>query len=125
MPKNISIEETFDTPQIILNKEDGIFEIKGKTLPEDASIFYKPILKWIKDYCANPNKKTAVNIELEYINSSSIKQIVNILIQLENLHETNKGVIINWRYKKGDELIETKGKEIQSVLDLPINFEAL
>ena len=38
------IEETKSTPKIILDKDKGIFEIKGRSLPENVMFFYQKVI---------------------------------------------------------------------------------
>ena len=53
----IKIKGTDDTPTVILDKENGIFEISGRSLPEDVTTFYEPILSWLDDYQEEANAK--------------------------------------------------------------------
>jgi hypothetical protein len=53
----ISLEGTEDTPKIILDSKNGIFEISGRSLPEDTAEFYQPVLEWLDKYAeSNPLK---------------------------------------------------------------------
>ncbi len=51
----IKIKGTEDTPSVLLDKAQNLFEISGRSLPEDVSMFYEPILSWIDEYAAAPN----------------------------------------------------------------------
>ena len=42
--ETIKIMGTDDTPTVILDAENDIFEISGRSLPEDVTAFYDPIL---------------------------------------------------------------------------------
>ena len=46
----LNLEGTEDTPKIILDKSNGIFEISGRSLPEDSAEFFQPVLDWLKSY---------------------------------------------------------------------------
>ena len=54
----LNLEGTEDTPKIMLDKGNGIFEISGRSLPEDTAEFYQPILEWLEVYAQNHNDKT-------------------------------------------------------------------
>ena len=114
------IEATSDTPKIHLDAEKGYFEIANLSLPEDAIEFYKPVIKWIKDYFENPNEKTDFNFKLEYFNTASSKQIVQILLLLEKLSKTHN-ILIKWHYKDIDEDMQDLGEEYADIID--IDFE--
>ena len=42
----IKIVGTDDTPSVTLDVANEIFEISGRSLPEDVAVFYEPILDW-------------------------------------------------------------------------------
>ena len=45
----INIEATDETPKVILDADQGIFEFSGKSLPEDVTVFYDPIIEWLEE----------------------------------------------------------------------------
>ena len=70
----IKIKGTDDTPNVILDKENGLFEISGRSLPEDVTTFYEPILNWLDDYQEEANAKTVFSFKLVYFNAGKIKE---------------------------------------------------
>ncbi|NOZ48135.1 MAG: DUF1987 domain-containing protein [Chlorobi bacterium] len=52
------VESTSKTPKIDLDKNTGELKIIGRSLPEDAKEFYKPVLKWLDYYFQSPNVTT-------------------------------------------------------------------
>ena len=52
------VEATPDSPAVLLDKAQGIFELKGRSMPEDPIEFYKPIIAWAADYVSEPNAVT-------------------------------------------------------------------
>jgi hypothetical protein len=125
MQKPFYLEQKADTPAIKLDTT-GTFMVKGRSLPENAEQFYRPVLEWIERYIAQgANAQTSLMIELEYFNSSSVKQILSLLLALEELHlQKGKEVQIIWSYNQDDELMEMKGREMESIVDLPFLMEA-
>ena len=88
----IKIKGTGDTPTIILDKDNGIFEISGRSLPVDVTTFYEPVLNWLEDYQEEANDQTVFSFKLVYFNTASSKLILDILMKLEEMHENGKGV---------------------------------
>ncbi len=117
------IEETEDTPKVVLNKTNNTFEISGMSIPEDASKFYYPVNKWIEEYVKNPNSSTEFILKFEYFNSSSAKQIVELLSKLEKIKESDKRIKVIWHYDKEDELMETRVEAFKSVIDIPFEIK--
>ena len=48
--EKLHIVETDETPMVLLDAANLQFEFSGKSLPEDVTSFYGPILDWIDDY---------------------------------------------------------------------------
>lgn len=121
--KGIELEKKPDTPKVFFAQQAGHLEIKGRSLPENAEAFYKPVLEWICQYVEAAPSKTTLFIELEYFNSSSVKQVLAILIKLEELLTKGKEVVVVWSYNEDDELMEMKGRELESIVELPFQME--
>ena len=122
MEKNLKIKGTEDTPQVVFDKENNKFSLSGRSLPEDPAEFYQPIILWLEDYAKQPNPSTELHINLEYFNSSSIKQILLIFMLLEEIIKTGKEAKIIWHYNEGDDLMEVKGEEFKSMLTVPFEL---
>ncbi len=119
----IKLEKTHNTPLITLDAGNQVFEIKGRSIPEDALKFYLPIMDWIEKYAKAPNDYTEFSIDLEYFNSSSAKRLMKILSLLEQIPNTGKQIKIIWKYQEGDELIEERGVELQESLKIPFELK--
>ena len=76
-------EETEDTPEIVFDPESGIFKISKISVPENALEFYAPVLEWIKQYAEEPNIQTKFDFDLEYVNTASSKQVIQIILLLQ------------------------------------------
>jgi len=117
--ETIKIQGTEDTPKIILDAENEIMEISGRSLPEDVSAFYEPVLNWLNEYAENPNKKTIFNFKLTYFNTASSKLLLDILMKLEEMHENGNDILIRWHYPEDDEDMEEAGEEYADIVDVP------
>lgn len=125
MLERLELKGTRDTPEILLDQENNQFEITGNSLPEDTTKFYAPIFDWIERYIQNPNKSTHFICNFEYFNSSSAKVIYQIFIELEKIIKTGNEIKISWFFVPGDKLIEEKGLEYQSIIDIPFEMKEI
>jgi hypothetical protein len=114
-------EPTIDTPRVVLDAESGVFEISQMSLPEDAVDFYAPIINWLMEYSENPQKETVFNMKLEYFNTASSKQLIQILLLLGNL-KGKTDIKVNWYYKEIDEDMQALGEEYSQIINLPFNL---
>jgi len=121
--ESLRIEATDDSPQVLLDQEDKQFEISGKSLPEDVLDFYQPVHDWLNKYKENPNARTEFNLKMIYFNTASSKQIMDILMIMEEMVEEGHDVVIRWHSMETDEDMQEAGKEYEEMLDIP--FEHL
>jgi hypothetical protein len=117
--ETIKIQGTEDTPKVILDKDNDVMEISGRSLPEDVASFYDPILNWLDEYAEGPNGKTVFNFKLVYFNTASSKLLLDILMKLEEIHEAGNDVLIKWHYPEDDEDMEEAGEEYADIVDVP------
>ena len=112
---------TADTPSVILDADRGIFEISQMSLPEDAVDFYAPILSWLREYAQDPNPDTVFNMKLEYFNTASSKQLIQVLLILQEM-EKRSNVLVKWFYKEIDEDMLSLGEEYKQIMKVPFEL---
>ncbi len=112
---------TEDTPEIVLNPDTGNFKFSGRSLPEDVSNFYAPVLQWFDEYLATPAENTIVDFKMTYFNTATSKIILDILLRLEKLSTEGKNVRIRWHYPKNDEDMADAGIEYSEIVDIPFD----
>jgi hypothetical protein len=118
--KSLYIKSSEDTPEVILDAENGIFSISKRSYPENAIEFYDTIIEWIKRYSKHPNKETIFVFDFEYFNTASSKQIMKLILEIEKM-ATRSNITISWKYKDIDEDMLSLGLRFQRLVDL--NFE--
>lgn len=119
---NINLEGTEDTPKIILDATNNIYEISGRSLPEDCAQFYKPILDWL-DTLELSGKMSFV-FKLDYFNTASSKLILDILNRLEKIKNKGKDVIVTWYYSEDDEDMQEAGEEFSELVEVPFDLKS-
>jgi uncharacterized protein YkuJ len=109
----LDIKATNDTPRVLFDPDNNLFEISGRSLPEDVVTFYQPVLDWLDEYTRTPLKKTDFVFKYIYFNTATSKLVQDILIRLEHLQEKGSEVKVSWYYEQDDE----------DMLDLGIEFK--
>jgi len=122
MLKPLILKKTQLTPLVILDKDNNMFSIEGKSIYSNGYEFYTPILVWFKEYFKNPNITTELIIYFEYINSSSFFQISR-LIEMFSENINNSKLKIIWKYDFDDEIIQENGMEFKK--NTNFEFEVL
>jgi hypothetical protein len=124
MADNLFIaEQTAKTPILNFDASKGVFDLKGKSIPENSVGFYKPLFDWLDNYIQSPAPKTTLNIQLDYFNTSSSKCIVDLFKKLEMINKNGKGeAVINWMYDDQDDDMLEAGEDYKSIIKIPFNL---
>lgn len=115
------LDPTDETPTVVLDKTNNKFELSGKSLPEDVTTFYDPILEWLDEYASNPNDPTVFKFKMIYFNTASSKLIMDILLKLEEMVEDGANVKVEWFYQENDEDMMEAGEEFSDIVE--VDFE--
>jgi len=118
--ENKTITESELGPEIILDV-NGTISISGRSMMEDPSEFYAEVHSWIKEYLNTGNKSLSVSFELIYFNSSSSKQILRLLMIIDDAEIEAK---VTWNYPGDNEFLMERGEEFAIMLDLPFEYLA-
>ena len=97
----MKIEQTHNTPYVFLDKQNCKLTLKGRSYPENAIRFYKPINEEILK-CSEDIKNSIITVEVlvEILNSTSSKSIHKIF---KDLYDLSNKTIINWYCEEDDE----------------------
>ena len=120
--ETLLIEGSAKTPTIKFDAEQGIIEIKGRSIPENSIEFYKPLIDWLEKYSGKPKTNTIVNIQLEYFNTSSSKCILDVFKKLEGINKAGSAVTIHWHYEEDDEDMLEAGEDYQAIINVPFKM---
>ncbi len=114
-------EATRNTPLIDLNLSEGKIKLSGRSSPENSVNFYAPLLNALRsDEVAATS--LAVDVSLEYFNTSSSKCLFDIFKQLKRMERIGKELVINWYYEASDDDMFEAGEDYSDILDLEFNF---
>ncbi|MFW5658121.1 MAG: DUF1987 domain-containing protein [bacterium] len=123
--ESYKISGTDDTPEIVLNADTEVFSFSGRSLPEDAVGFYRPVFSWLEKYFENPKPLSRFIFKLTYFNTASSKVIQDILLRLNEYAESGHNIELDWYYDKDDEDILESGEEFRDAVDFPMNLHRL
>lgn len=110
------------SPTVLLDPDNGIFEIRGNSIPEDAGAFYKPIINKLEEYFFSPYPLTVVSIALRYYNSSSAKWLLTIFQILKKHNAHGHNVFVKWYYDEGDDASYDAALDYSKLLNIPIRL---
>ncbi len=120
--ETLKMEGSFKSPSLLFDANTGVFEIKGRSLPENAVDVYEPVFKWLDEYSRNPKSSTVINVSLEYFNTSSSKLIFELFRKFEGLAASGHQVKVNWYYELDDIDLKEEGETFSQLLKVPVEL---
>jgi hypothetical protein len=118
----LQIHAAEDTPEIILNKQKKVFELTGRSLPEDVIEFYSPVYSWLEQYVADPLDETLFKVKVIYFNSASQRALNEIFNILARITLKNKKIEVEWYHHEDDDEMKESGEEYQDMTQLPFRY---
>jgi hypothetical protein len=95
MMKELIFEQTPKTPQIDLNQLTGDLLFYGRSIPENATKLYEPVLNWVMEYILQANPTTNLRLDLEYFNTASSIYLAKMLRVLTRINKPEYVLIIH------------------------------
>ena len=93
--ENLHIDAQHNTPEIKLNAQTGDLVFTGKSIPENATQLYTPVIQWIKQYIEDPLEETNLHLDLIYFNTASSIWIARMFKELSQINDPEKLLIIH------------------------------
>ena len=118
------LEATRSTPLIRFDQEDSTLLISGESYPENSFEFYAPVLAWVH-VALTQLDRLRLNLSISYMNSSSVKCLLDLLDLLEEGRA--KGMIseITWYYDPENPRALDLAEEFQEEVSLPFTITAV
>ncbi len=120
--EKIEIKETSKTPSVHFDPVKGVFEMHGKSIPENSNSFYSPLFQYIDKYAGSPAEVTVLNVSFEFFNTSSSNRIHALFKRFEKIYLADRDVLIRWYYEKGDENMRDAGRDFKAILQVPFEL---
>jgi SiaC family regulatory phosphoprotein len=121
--ETITIAGTEDTPTVNFNYDSGEFIISGRSLPEDVTTFYQPVLSWLDQFAAAPKNGAKFVFKLEYFNTASSKILLDVFMKLEEISDDSGSKFsIVWHFQNDDPDMKEAGEEYAELVTVPFEF---
>lgn len=116
---NLNIISTQATPAIFADWKSGVVEMRGDSYPENSFELFSPVIGWIENYLRNTESKLTLNLHLLYLNTSSVKAMMDIFDILEEAHRDGRDVEVNWYYDEQNERVAELAEEFKEDCSFP------
>jgi hypothetical protein len=121
---SLNIQATDRTPEISIEGSPPRMRISGESFPEDVAAFYGPVVFAVESLVDSLTERLHVEINLVYVNSSSIKALYRIFEGISEIHSKNLLESITWFYPDDDDILQELGEDFKDRFpDLPFQIE--
>ncbi len=103
-------------PTVELNAETGICSISGNSYMQNSRDFFKPVLKWFKEYTSSKKGDLFLIYNLQNLNTGTSRVLYEILEILKDYKKCGANVKLKWNHTEKPEML------VDDILDLISDF---
>lgn len=118
---NLHIPGTQSTPDIVATAATGVLRLSGESYPENAYELFGPVFQWIETFLTHSTLPLRVELELLYLNTSSIKAVMDVFDLLEAAHLNHRAVEVTWFYDQDNERVGELADEFREDCTFPFH----
>lgn len=122
--EEILIDATQSTPAIRTDFEAGMLSMHGDSYPENSFELFEPVLKWVEHFLADTERPLSLELRLLYLNTSSIKAMMDLFDMLEDAHGRGRAVQVTWYYDPQNERVAELAAEFKEDCSFPFSIVA-
>lgn len=115
------INKTDQTPEVIFDVNSNLISIHGICVPENSKEFFTKTYPILEEY-KKLTKKVTLDIFLDYFNTSAAKEILTLLMKINNQKEHFSEPKFVWRYRKEDDDMLECGEVFEDILGVKFEF---
>lgn len=120
---NIFLEKRKSSPEVNFDAGSGLLHLTGESYPENSFDFYAPLLAWLQEFLDTSPLPVRLILTLSYINTGTVKCLLELFDQLEAAADQGRDVGITWYYDPDNERALETGEEFSE--DLKVPFELI
>ena len=122
---NLAITGSQSTPSVTGDWAQGLLRMQGDSYPENSFEFFGPIIDWLERFLnAPPAPLLRLELRLVYMNTSSVKAMMDIFDLLEDAHKQGGKVCVDWYYDPRNERVVNLADEFREDCSFPFQIAA-
>jgi hypothetical protein len=118
---DFSIAGTQSSPTIRGDWAQGVLAMQGDSYPENSYELFHQVFTWIETYLADAQRPLHLELRLLYLNTSSIKAMMDIFDLLEAAHQAGQAVSVSWIYDQRNERVVELAEEFKEDCTFPFD----
>ncbi|MDT8310190.1 MAG: biofilm regulation phosphoprotein SiaC [Methylophaga sp.] len=122
--QTLFLEQTKNTPKVHADPATGLFTIDGDSYPENSYDFFAPVFEWVEQFLTETGKKLVMHLQIAYMNTSSVKAMMDLFDMMEDAFGSGKKVEVVWFYDPRNERVIEMVEEFMEDCTFPFEIEA-
>ncbi|WP_207146551.1 biofilm regulation phosphoprotein SiaC [Ectothiorhodospira mobilis] len=120
---DLEIQGTQSTPVVTSDWSRGCLQMEGNSYPENSFEFFSGIFSWIERYLDEGAEPLCLELALIYMNTSSVKAMMDIFDLMEEAHGRGREVRVRWYFDPRNERVMEMAEEFRE--DYTFSFDIL
>src|SRR3546814_144128 len=119
---DLTIDATASTPAVNCRWNEGVVELRGESYPENPFQFFAPIFDWIAALLDEGSAPVTMNLSVSYLNTSSIRSLIDMMEMLQTAHDSGRDVAANWYYDEENDRALEMAEEFKEDFSFAFNL---
>lgn len=115
----LNIAGTQSSPAIQGDWAAGRLAMQGDSYPENSFELFGQVIDWVERFLREEGRLLQLELRLLYLNTSSIKALMDIFDLLEEAHRGGRPVEVNWHYDSRNERVAELAEEFREDCTFP------
>lgn len=120
----LHITGTQSTPSIHGDWQTGTLAMQGDSYPENSYELFGQVIEWVERFLAEEQRPLTLDLRLLYLNTSSIKAMMDIFDLLEEAHRGGRTATVAWHYDRRNERVAELAEEFREDCTFPFVIQA-
>ena len=99
-----------------------IVSMQGDSYPENSYELFHQVYEWIERFLGQASHPLSLELRLLYLNTSSIKAMMDIFDLLEAAFQDGRQVAVNWYYDVRNERVVELAEEFKEDCTFPFSI---
>lgn len=119
----LNIQGSQSTPEISARRDEGVLRMSGDSYPENSFEFFSEVIAWLENYLAEDVRPLKLELRLVYMNTSSVKAMMDIFDLCEEAFAKGREVAVHWYYDPRNERVLDLASEFKEDCTFPFHIE--
>ncbi|MBL7950887.1 MAG: DUF1987 domain-containing protein [Flavobacteriales bacterium] len=120
--EDLHLTATKNTPEVFFSITAGTYRIMGNSIPENASELYAPVMAWLQKNLTHVADGATFEFDLPYFNSSSLKALYLVLLELKKEADQGKNLRLRWFAEENDEFMTEAAETFTEMVGIELEL---